>query len=89
MKKYIKKGNLDLENTIKKTLNNNICKSQSLDKAADRNRVLKELMKTLKNLFYTAKEWEEKINKIFEKDNKRTKKIKKDIEKIKNKYNII
>lgn len=36
-----------LEEDLKKTLNNPICSAQCLDVAADRRRVLKELMNTL------------------------------------------
>ena len=36
-----------LKKDLKQTLNNNVCNVQSLDVIADRNRVLKELLKTL------------------------------------------
>ena len=43
-----------LKKILKKTLENDICRVQSLDVPEDRNRVLKELMKVLTSNILTA-----------------------------------
>lgn len=47
-------ANTMLKKVLKKTLENDICSVQSLDIPADRNRVLKELMKVLTSNILTA-----------------------------------
>lgn len=42
----------ELEEEIKKTLENDICSTQALDVAADRTRVKKELMKMFQRIYW-------------------------------------
>jgi hypothetical protein len=54
-KHYPNNNLIQLKKDLKATLNNQICRYQSLDIAADRNRVLKEILKTLENYEITIK----------------------------------